>query len=47
MKEKSKTNQDSTTIVKEPAALTYGMSPELRDSDMLSKILNLSHEDKK
>ena len=32
---------------KEPAAaLTYGMSDELRNSDMLSRVQNLSHEDK-
>ena len=28
------------------AALTYGMSDELRNSDMLSRVQNLSHEDK-
>ena len=31
----------------EPAALTYGMSSELRESDLLTKIRDLSHEDKK
>ena len=33
--------------VNEPAAMTYGMSSELRESDLLIKIRNLSHEDKK
>lgn len=33
--------------VKESAmALTYGMSPELRDSELLEMVRNLSHEDK-
>ncbi len=32
--------------VEEPAALTYGMSAELRDSGLLSMINNLSSKDK-
>jgi hypothetical protein len=37
----------SDHFAKEPAAaLTYGMSEELRNSDMLSRVQNLSHEDK-
>jgi len=33
--------------VNEPAlALTYGMSPELRNSELLDMVRNLSHEDK-
>ena len=35
------------TVVKEPAALTYGMSTELRESDLLLKIRDLSRDDKK
>jgi hypothetical protein len=30
----------------EPTALTYGMSAELRDSGLLTKVRNLSHSDK-
>ena len=34
-------------IANEPAAaLTYGMSDELRNSDLLHQVRNLSHEDK-
>lgn len=34
-------------VVQEPASpLTYGMSAELRDSELLSMVRNLSHEDK-
>ena len=37
----------SKNIANEPAAaLTYGMSDELRNSDMLSRVQGLSHEDK-
>jgi hypothetical protein len=35
------------TVVKEPAALTYGMSAELAESDLLLKIRDLSRDDKK
>ena len=34
-------------MAKEPAALTYGMSTELRESDLLLKIRDLSRDDKK
>lgn len=37
----------SNDIASEPAAaLTYGMSEELRNSGLLNKVQNLSHEDK-
>ena len=37
----------SNNTANEPAAaLAYGMSEELRNSNLLSKIKNLSHEDK-
>ena len=38
---------DKDFSVNEPAALTYGMSSELRESDLLIKIRDLSREDKK
>jgi two-component SAPR family response regulator len=47
MEEKPNKEQNPNPIVKEPAALTYGMSSELRDSDLLVKIQDLSHEDKR
>lgn len=33
-------------IVSEPAAMTYGMSAELRNSSLLTEVQNLSREDK-
>lgn len=47
MEDKINKDQNTPSTVKEPAALTYGMSPELRDSGLLMKIQDLSHEDKK
>ena len=47
MSENNKQDISSSTIANEPAALTYGMSQELRDSGLLSMIQELSHEDKK
>lgn len=38
---------EKDTVVNEPAALTYGMSSELRESGLLLKIRDLSHEDKR
>ena len=39
--------KENKDIVNEPAAtLTYGMSTELRDSELLNMVRNLSHEDK-
>jgi hypothetical protein len=34
-------------IAGEPSLATYGMSAELRNSDLLTKIRDLSHEDQK
>ena len=39
-------DKDRKDIVDEPAALTYGMSSELRESGLLSMVRNLSHKDK-
>lgn len=40
--------KDKKDIVSEPAtALTYGMSTELRESELLNIVRNLSHEDKR
>ena len=40
-------NRSKGDVVNEPAAaLTYGMSAALRDSDILGKVNSLSHEDK-
>jgi len=41
-------NKDTqNTKAAEPALATYGMSAELRDSDLLTRICNLSNSDKK
>jgi hypothetical protein len=42
-----KNDMKKETVVKEPAALTYGMSAELAESDLLLKIRDLSRDDKK
>ena len=40
-------NVNMSDFASEPeAALTYGMSDELRNSGLLSQVRNLSHEDK-
>ncbi len=38
--------KEQKNSVEEPAALTYGMSAELRDSGLLNMINNLSSKDK-
>ena len=47
MEDNSRKGQECGFTASEPAALTYDMSPELRDSGLLMKIRDLSHKDKK
>ena len=39
-------DKNKKDMASEPAALTYGMSSELKESGLLSMIRNLSHSDK-
>ena len=45
--QKTMSKEKNSCIASEPSAgLTYGMSPELRNSDLLWRISNLEHQDK-